>query len=69
MSKQSIDETKLKAIIKSAIVETLREQRELVRELIVEATEDMAMARAIEEGAATKIVDAAEVYEILDKKP
>jgi ribosomal protein L12E/L44/L45/RPP1/RPP2 len=69
MSKQSVDEARLKAILKSAIVEAIEERRELVRDLIAEALEDISMAHAIEEGAATKTVDPAEVYKILDKKP
>ena len=68
MSKQSTDEARLKAIVKSAVAEALGEQRELLQAMIAEAIEDIAMARAIDEGSGTKIVDTAEVYDILDKK-
>ena len=63
-----IDEDRLKTLLKSAVVEVLEERRELVRDLIAEALEDIAMARAIEEGAATGTVDPAEVYKILERK-
>jgi len=66
---QSIDENRLKAILKAAIVEALAERREFIRDLIGEALDDIAMMRAIEEGATTRTVDPAEVYKILDGKP
>lgn len=68
MAKQAVDEARLKAILKSAIIEALEERRELVRDLLAEALEDIAMTRAIEEGAATETVDPAAVYKILDRK-
>ena len=68
MAKQAVDEARLKAILKSAIVEALEERRELVRDLLAEALEDIAMTRAIEVGAATETVDPAAVYKILDSK-
>jgi hypothetical protein len=68
MSKQAIEEDRLKDLLKSALVEALDENRELVRDLIAEALEEIAMVRAIEEGAATKTVDPAEVYKILESK-
>jgi len=69
MSEIALSEERLKVLLKGAVVEALEERRELLRELIEEALEDLAMARAIEEGAATKVVDAAEVYRILESKP
>jgi hypothetical protein len=68
MAKQAVDEARLKAILKSAIIEALEERRELVRDLLAEALEDIAMTRAIEEGAATETADPAAVYKILDSK-
>ena len=51
-------------IIKKAIIGVLREERDLIRELITEALEDAAMARAIEEGTASGIASRKEVFEI-----
>jgi ribosomal protein L12E/L44/L45/RPP1/RPP2 len=68
MPKLEIKEERLKNLLKSAVVEALEERREFVRDLMMEALEDIAMARAIKEGAATRTVDPAEVYKILGKK-
>ena len=68
MAENTVSEERLKALLKAAVVEVLEERRELVRDLIEEALEDIAMARAIDEGAPTKTVDPAEVYKILDSK-
>jgi ribosomal protein L12E/L44/L45/RPP1/RPP2 len=68
MAENAVSEERLKALLKAAVVEVLEERRELVRDLIEEALEDIAMARAIDEGASTKTVDPAEVYKILDSK-
>jgi ribosomal protein L12E/L44/L45/RPP1/RPP2 len=68
MAKEEVDEARLKAILKSAIIEALEERRELVRDLLAEALEDIAMTRAIEEGAATETADPVTVYRILDSK-
>lgn len=65
MPKQAIEEDRLRALLKSALIEALEERRELVRDLIAEAFEDIAMIRAIEEGATTKTVDPTGVYKIL----
>jgi len=54
-------------IIKKAIVEVLREERDLVRELLTEALEDAAMAKAIEEGNSSGGASREEVFEILDQ--
>jgi hypothetical protein len=68
MSTKVIDEERLKGLLKSALVEALDEKRDMLRDLVAEAIEDIAMTRAIEAGSATKVVDSAEVYKILDKK-
>ncbi len=68
MAEQFVDEDRLKGLLKSALIEALDERRDLMRDLIAEALEDIAMARAIEEGAATKTADPSEVYKILDSK-
>jgi hypothetical protein len=69
MSDIALSEERLKILLKAAVVEALEERRELLRELIEETLEDHAMVRAIEEGAGSKVVDAAEVYGILQSKP
>ena len=62
----SIDEAKLKDLLKSALAEVLEERREFVKEIIEEAMEDIALARAIDEGVATDTVSRQEVFAILE---
>jgi hypothetical protein len=62
----SIDEAKLKDLLKSAVAEVLEERREFVKEIIEEAMEDVALARAIDEGVSTDAVSSREVFTILE---
>lgn len=62
----SIDEARLKDLLKSAVVEALEEHRDLVRDIVEEAMEDLAMARAIDEGLATEAAPREEVFAILE---
>jgi hypothetical protein len=62
----SIDEAKLKDLLKSAVAEVLEERREFVKEIIEEAMEDVALARAIDEGVGTDAVSRKEVFTILE---
>jgi hypothetical protein len=63
----SIDEAKLKQALKSAIVEILEERKDLVREVLEEALEDIALARAIEEGDQGELVTRDEVFDALER--
>ena len=62
----TIDEAKLKQMLKSAVAEVFEERREFVKEIVEEAMEDIALARAIDEGAQTDKVERDEVFRILD---
>jgi hypothetical protein len=61
-----IDEAKLKQMLKSAVAEVFEERREFVKEIIEEAMEDIALARAIDEGAQTEMVKREAVFKILE---
>jgi hypothetical protein len=45
----SIDDAKLKDMLKAAVVEALYEHRELVKEIVEEALEEIALTRAIDD--------------------
>jgi hypothetical protein len=66
MATTLIDEGKLKEALKSAIVEILEERKDLVREVLEEALEDIALARAIEEGEQSELVTRDEVFKALE---
>lgn len=61
----SIDEAKLKELLKSALVEVLEERRDLVKEILEEAIEEIALTRAIKEGLTTEATSREEVFALL----
>jgi hypothetical protein len=64
----SIDEAKLKDMLKSAVAEVFEERRDFVKEIVEEAMEDIALMRAIDEGVRTETVSRSEVFGILETK-
>ena len=62
------DETKLKKLIKAAVGEVLEERRDLVRDALVDAVEDIGLIKAIDAGRQSKTVSRKEVFQILRKK-
>jgi hypothetical protein len=59
----------LKDLLKSAVTEVLDERREFVKEIIEEAIEDVAFARAIDEGVSSDTVSRQAVFKILETAP
>jgi hypothetical protein len=66
MSTISVEELYLKDLLKQAILELVQERRDLLQDILVEALEDLALARAIEEGESTEVVSKVEVLQILE---
>jgi hypothetical protein len=66
MSTVSIEEVHLKDLLKQAILELVQERRDVLQDIFVEVLEDLALARAIEEGESTETVSKAEVLQILE---
>ncbi|HJQ34492.1 MAG TPA: hypothetical protein VJ866_20095 [Pyrinomonadaceae bacterium] len=66
MATATLDEDKLKSVVKAAFVEALREHRDLVQEIVEEAMEDIALAHAIEQGLGGESVTRDEVFAILE---
>ena len=61
----SIDNIKLKNLMKQALIEVLEEKKEVVHDLLVEAMEDIALIRAIQEGEDSGPSTRDEFFEIL----
>lgn len=66
MATTTVEDERLKELFKTAIVEVLEERGELLRELVVEALEDVGLARAIDEGLQGATVNREEVLEVLE---
>ena len=62
MATATVDEDRLKDLLKSALAEALEEHRDLVRDIVEEALEDIALARAVEQGLSTAPVSRDEVF-------
>jgi hypothetical protein len=62
------DETRLKALLKEALVEVLEQRREWFSALMAEALEDSAFVQAIKEAEATEIVSRDEIFALLGAK-
>jgi type IV secretory pathway VirD2 relaxase len=59
------DESKIKRLMKEALVEALQEQKGVFHDLIVDAIEDIALTNAIRQGADTESVSRNEIFDIL----
>ena len=68
MATATLDEKKLKTLLKSAFAEALEEQRALVKDIVEDALEEISLARAIDQGLHSKPVSRAAVYKILEGK-
>lgn len=66
MSEITLDTDQLKELLKLAIVELIRDNRQEVSELLSEIIEDMAMERAIAEGEATEQVSRDAIFQLLE---
>ncbi len=64
----SVSDTELRDMVKAAMAEALVEQRGLLREIIEEVIEDVALSRAIDEGMKTQLVPRDEVFSALESQ-
>jgi hypothetical protein len=62
----SLSETQLKDMLKAALVEVLEERSDLLRDVLAEVMEDVALVRAIQDGEASEPVSRDEVFRALD---
>jgi hypothetical protein len=68
MSDTTLNPNQLKELLKSAIVELLRDNREEVSDFLTEIIEDIAMERAIAEGETTELVSRDSIFQLLEPK-
>lgn len=68
MAAATIEEGKLKDLIKTALIEVLETRRDLVQEIVEDAMEDFAFSRAIDQGMKSEKVSRDEVFAILEGK-
>jgi hypothetical protein len=68
MSDITLNPDQLKEILKSAIVELLRENQKEVSDFLAEIIEDVGMERAIAEGETTEIVGRESIFQLLEPK-
>ena len=68
MSEITIDETKLKELLKVAIIELMQEQKQEFSETLAETLEDILIKNAIKEGENTKAVSREQIFKILNQK-
>ncbi|MBB1073180.1 hypothetical protein HUU62_01965 [Rhodoferax sp. 4810] len=57
MSQIVFDAPELKQLLKQVLTETLIEQRALLREVFIDALEEVALAEAIRQGQTTTLID------------
>jgi hypothetical protein len=67
MAEAAINPIQLKEIIRDTLVEILQEQRGLLYELVIEAMEDIALVRAIEEEKGGETATREEIFSILEQ--
>ena len=60
-----VDDIKLKNLMKQALIEVIEEKKEVVHDLLIEAMEDVAMIRAIQEGEDSGPAGRDEIFGIL----
>ncbi len=68
MAEISLDENKLKEILKTAIVEVIQERKEIFSDLLAEIIEDIALEKAIKEGENTESVSREAIFKIQDRQ-
>jgi hypothetical protein len=68
MGSITIDDGKLKALLKQALIELLEEKNELLYDAIAEVVEDIGLAKAIREGEASPLVSREKVFEVLERE-
>jgi hypothetical protein len=61
----ALTDRRIKYLLKAAVEEVLEERRDIVRDAVVDALEDLGMTRAIQDGLRTPIVSQRRVLRLL----
>lgn len=62
----TINENKMKELLKDALIEMMKDKREFFYEIVKEAIEDVGLANAIKEGRKNIFVDKQRIMDILE---
>ena len=68
MTKLSVDEKKLKDLLKETLIEVIEQKKDLFHDIVAEAIEDIAITNAIKEGESTESISREEVFSIIEGK-
>jgi hypothetical protein len=68
MTQLSVDEKKLKNLLKETLIEVIEQKKDLFHDIVAEAIEDIAITNAIKEGESTESISREEVFSIIEEK-
>ncbi len=68
MTQLSLDESKLKDLLKETLIEVIEQKKDLFHDIVSEAIEDIAITNAIKEGESTESASKEEVFSIIERK-
>ncbi len=69
MTDITADKSQLKEMLKTALVEIIKEDKEIFYDLLTEVIEDIAMSNAIKEGENTELVSRETIFNKLKRQP
>ena len=61
----TLEERRIKGLLKEAVVEVLKERHDLLREALQESLEDLGMLRAIQDGEKSRLVSRTRIFQRL----
>ena len=62
-----LEERRMKVLLKDAVIEVLKERRDLLTEAMRESLEDMAMLRAIQNGEKSRLTSRKKIFQRLGR--
>lgn len=65
----AVENQEIKGLVKEALIEVLQDRRDLIRDVLDEALEDIGLLKAIEEGRHSEEVSREEVFALLETSP